>query len=231
MPPKAGFCRFGSQVVSGQGDIFTDILRGECQDGRYAALKYVPNPMDAYDCREIGSAEDAFYQSRYAVSKREAEIMNRFRGESCVVQYLEEPEYLQRMFVNGEGKNVMQYAVLICMPLYKNSWEWLPQIKGNREKKLQLGIEIAHALELFEEKGVYHRDIKPGNIMMDDEGHFRLGDVGEAKLESEQTTVGFHGTRAYMAPEVYNLEKERGEDEERPQVGHLLAGDRAVPAV
>ena len=178
--------------------------------GRYAALKYVPNPMDAYDCREIGSAEDAFYQSRYAVSKREAEIMNRFRGESCVVQYLEEPEYLQRMFVNGEGKNVMQYAVLICMPLYKNSREWLPQIKGNREKKLQLGIEIAHALELFEEKGVYHRDIKPGNIMMDDEGHFRLGDVGEAKLESEQTTVGFHGTRAYMAPEVYNLEKERG---------------------
>ena len=177
--------------------------------GTKAVLKFIPNPMDLLACREEESQEDLFYQTRFAAAKREAEIMGRFRGEAHVVQFLEEPEYLKLSFVNAQGETVRQYAVLICMPLFRNHKEWFPLIAGDRNARLRLGIEISEALIAFEEKGVYHRDIKPGNILMDDEGHFCLSDVGEAKLESEFTTTGFHGTRPYMAPEVYNQENER----------------------
>ena len=177
--------------------------------GIEAVLKFIPNPKDLLDCRVEGNPENLFHQTRFAAARREAEIMGRFRGNTHVVQYLEEPEYLKRSFVNARGETVRQYAVLICMPLYRNHREWMPRIARDRNARLRLGIEISEALIAFEEKGVYHRDIKPGNILMDDDGDFCLSDVGEAKLESEFTTTGFHGTRPYMAPEVYNQENER----------------------
>ncbi len=179
------------------------------QTGQEAVLKFVPNPIEEDDCGQPGSPEDAFYRSRFEASKREAEIMNRFRGEDNIVQYLAEPEYLRRTFEGAHGEKLMQYAVMICMPMYINHKEWMPAIAQDRRRRIQMGIDIAHALMVFEKKGVYHRDIKPGNIMMDGNGTFYLADVGEAKLESEFTTLGFHGTRPYMAPEVYRQENER----------------------
>lgn len=175
------------------------------ETGRVGALKFIPSPFEREDCRVKGSPDDYENAQNFAASRREAEIMMRFHGESCIVQYLEKPEYLEHGFVNGRGERVVQYAVLICMPLYINSDQWMAAVAGNREACLRLGVDITSALTVFEKKGVYHRDIKPENILMKPDGHFCLSDVGEAKLESENTTMGFHGTRAYMAPEVYSL--------------------------
>ena len=180
------------------------------QNGMLAALKYVPNPTDVSDCAEEGSQSNAFHRSCFEQSKHEVKIMSRFHGEKYIAQYLEKPEFLRRTFTDRSGKEVVQYAVLICMPLYRNSKEWLPFAQKIPDVRLQLGLNIARALVAFEKKGVYHRDIKPGNIMLDKDGRFCLSDVGEAKLESDFTTVGFHGTRPYMAPEVLRLEGERG---------------------
>ncbi len=179
------------------------------ETGAAGALKFVPTPLEMTDCARAGSPENAFHLARFEESKREAEIMDRFHGDANVVQYLEPPEYIERRFVNKAGEEVVQYAVLICMPLLHNHKVWQPLIANDRQKRLLLGMEIARALSTFEEKGVFHRDIKPGNILMDNRGHFYLSDVGEAKLESEFTTTGFHGTRPYMAPEVYNQERAR----------------------
>jgi len=176
------------------------------ENGEPAVLKYIPNPLETADCREEGTREDALYRSRFLSSRREAEIMQRFRGEKNIAQYLEEPEFLARAFIGAQGKRVVQYAVLICMPRYINHNEWGAQVAQNRSLALKLGMDIAAALAAFERKGVYHRDVKPGNILMDSSGNFCLCDVGEAKLENEETTLGFHGTRPYMAPEVYKLE-------------------------
>jgi len=59
------------------------------------------------------------------------------------------------------------------------------------------GIEFAH------QKGVVHRDIKPGNIMITSEGMARVMDFGIASLMSgaDPSDSGFHGTPAYTAPE------------------------------
>jgi eukaryotic-like serine/threonine-protein kinase len=75
---------------------------------------------------------------------------------------------------------------------------------------LALGSEIAKTLDVAHRRGVVHRDLKPGNIMLTSHGDVKLLDFGLAKLlrVSESTAAdsyteipGISGTMPYMAPE------------------------------
>ena len=57
------------------------------------------------------------------------------------------------------------------------------------------GIKAAHA------QGILHRDLKPGNLMLSQEGRVKLTDFGMASLIDHEEDVEVRGTPAYMAPE------------------------------
>jgi eukaryotic-like serine/threonine-protein kinase len=70
---------------------------------------------------------------------------------------------------------------------------------------VQLIAKVARTVHYAHEHGILHRDIKPGNILLDEKGEPHLTDFGLARLvESESTmtrTLEVLGTPSYMAPE------------------------------
>jgi serine/threonine protein kinase/tetratricopeptide (TPR) repeat protein len=72
--------------------------------------------------------------------------------------------------------------------------------------------ELARTVQYAHERGVLHRDIKPGNVLIDANGKAHLTDFGLAKLiEKESTITNTHdvlGTPSYMAPEQITGAKE-----------------------
>src|SRR5881398_3772020 len=69
----------------------------------------------------------------------------------------------------------------------------------------ELIVKVARTVHYAHEHGILHRDIKPGNILLDANGEPHLTDFGLARLvESESTvtrTLEVLGTPSYMAPE------------------------------
>ena len=72
-------------------------------------------------------------------------------------------------------------------------------------RAVELIAKVARTVHYAHEHGILHRDIKPGNILLDEQGEPHLTDFGLARLvEAESTltrTLEVMGTPSYMAPE------------------------------
>ena len=97
--------------------------------------------------------------------------------------------YLVMEFVEGKPLN------LLLGPTHQLPFELL----------LDIGIQVAEALDYAHRNGIIHRDIKPPNIIVTQDGRAKLADFGIARLEgTELTQEGTSiGTPSYMSPEQF----------------------------
>lgn len=84
------------------------------------------------------------------------------------------------------------------------------QTRVSEAQMLEIGAQIAQGLEAAAEKGLIHRDVKPGNILFADAHTAKIVDFGLARvLEDEAEARGeIWGTPYYIAPERLNYEPE-----------------------
>ena len=74
------------------------------------------------------------------------------------------------------------------------------------QQKLNIAIEVCRGLAYAHQRGIVHRDIKPGNIMLLKDGGVKIVDFGIAQIANESLTATGQvlGSLTYMSPEQVN---------------------------
>jgi serine/threonine protein kinase len=130
------------------------------------------------------------------------EVMNRFRAEATILAKLNHPQIATIFELFREDNDLLMVMEFVRGETLDKMAERLGPIAPDRAAYL---IDlILSALEHAHRAGVVHRDVKPANVMVTDEGGIKIMDFGIARvLGAEQKTVDFRlmGTPAYMSPE------------------------------
>ena len=82
--------------------------------------------------------------------------------------------------------------------------EYLKRAGGvGLEEKIELMMQLCEGLQVAHGKGIVHRDVKPGNLLISDEGELKIVDFGIARLASSNMTLTglIVGTPDFMSPE------------------------------
>src|SRR5579864_5119476 len=129
------------------------------------------------------------------------EFMERFRREARTAANLRHPNVIT-VFDFGEDERGVPYLVLeyIEGPTLADLMD-----RGLEDRRVaDLLDQIAAGLDYAHARGVIHRDIKPGNVLLTDDGRAVLADFGLAwLLDGAHLTLtgGVIGTPEYMSPE------------------------------
>jgi len=144
---------------------------------------------------------------RREMSAREDE-RDKLEQEARVTASVNHP-HVARVYSFGEANGQFYLAMEL---VEKGSLDDLMgiQTRVSEAQVLDIGVQVAQGLEAAAEKGLIHRDVKPGNILFADAHTAKIVDFGLARvLEDEAEARGeIWGTPYYIAPERLNYEPE-----------------------
>jgi serine/threonine protein kinase len=129
--------------------------------------------------------------------------LQRFRREAQAVASLDHPNILPIYEVSESEDGLPFFSMKFAEKgsLQENA----ASLRDEPRKCVQLMAKVAHAVEYAHSRGVLHRDLKPGNILLNDRGEPLVSDFGLAKLldgNNDLTrSLTTFGTAGFIAPE------------------------------
>jgi serine/threonine-protein kinase len=163
----------------------------------------------------LAARADEQYQQLVAIKLMHAELwqnelmLERFRAERQILANLNHPN-IACLLDGGKTSDGTPYLVMEYvegMPLD----EYCRANDLSVEKKLQLFLRVCAAVEYAHKSLVVHRDIKPGNVLVAEDGSPKLVDFGIAKLLEDDGRAATMPTTRLMTPEYASPEQLRGE--------------------
>ncbi len=129
--------------------------------------------------------------------------LQRFRREAQAVASLDHPNILPIYEVSESEDGLPFFSMKLAEKgsLHENA----ASLRDEPRRCVQLMAKVARAVEYAHSRGVLHRDIKPGNILLNDRGEPLVSDFGLAKLldgNNDLTrSLTTFGTAGFIAPE------------------------------
>ncbi len=131
------------------------------------------------------------------------ETLARFRREAEAAASLDHPNILP-IYEVGETDEGIPYFSMKYAP-GGSLQEGSPAMRREPRESVRLLAKVARAVQYAHRQGILHRDLKPGNILLDGRGEPLVSDFGLAKWLDTSTdltrTLTVFGTPGYIAPE------------------------------
>jgi serine/threonine protein kinase len=178
MEPQTIAGRFRVERLVGQGGMGAVWLGADERLNRQVALKQV-----------VGSSDEPVDHTRALREARSLAALNH-RNVVAVYDVVEDGDQLWLVMEYIPGRSLA---------------DLLEQGPLSLEDAVRIGAQVADGLAAAHERGLVHRDVKPANILVTDEGIAKIGDFGIAMmLEDPRLTASglVTGTPSYFAPEL-----------------------------
>jgi serine/threonine protein kinase/tetratricopeptide (TPR) repeat protein len=134
------------------------------------------------------------------------ETLMRFRREAQAAAKLDHPNILPIYEVSETEEGLPFFSMKFAGG--DSLLEAAPALRSEPRRAVALMAKVARALQYAHEQGILHRDLKPGNILLDGHGEPLVCDFGLAKwlepMGDLTRTPSIFGTPGYIAPEQVN---------------------------
>jgi eukaryotic-like serine/threonine-protein kinase len=179
------------------------IARDTVVDERYKVLNRIGSGgmADVYCAEDLQLCRRVALKLLYRRFAEDEEFVERFRREASSAAGLQHPNVVA-VFDRGEFDDTYYIAMEY---LEGRSLKQIVRQEGalDPDRAIDLVIQILKAARFAHRRGIVHRDIKPHNVIVDDEGRAKVTDFGIARAgASDMTETGsIMGTAQYLSPE------------------------------
>jgi eukaryotic-like serine/threonine-protein kinase len=179
------------------------IARDTVVDERYKVLNRIGSGgmADVYCAEDLQLGRRVALKLLYRRFAEDEEFVERFRREASSAAGLQHPNVVA-VYDRGEFDGTYYIAMEY---LEGRSLKQIVRQEGalDPDRAIDLVVQILKAARFAHRRGIVHRDIKPHNVIVDDEGRAKVTDFGIARAgASDMTETGsIMGTAQYLSPE------------------------------
>jgi beta-lactam-binding protein with PASTA domain len=181
----------------------TEVADNTLVDSRYRILRRIGSGgmADVYCAEDTHLGRQVALKVLHRRFAQDQEFVERFRREASAAAGLQHPNVVA-VFDRGRHDGTY-YIAMEHLPGRTLKEIVTEQAPLAQEDVVDMGLQVLHAAGFAHRHGVIHRDFKPHNVIVDEQGRAKVTDFGIARAgASEMTETGsIMGTAQYLSPE------------------------------